>query len=96
MNYILGEVSGGDKAAIGVNGIQFHEAGCQVANHVCGIVEVTGLFLVEFGQGRESIWETCIFNDGLEGLCCCGVGLEEGYFGVAEALLVVCSYCSSR
>lgn len=33
---------------------------------------------------------TGVLDDGPEGLSCCGVGLEEGYFGVAGGLLVIC------
>lgn len=50
-SYLLDEVGGGDEAAVGVDGIHLDEAICEVADHVCGVVEVAGLVLVQFGQG---------------------------------------------
>lgn len=53
------------------------------ADHVCGIVQMARLLLVQLGHSGKSIWSRGVFDDRLEGLYSRGIRLEEGDFGVA-------------
>lgn len=53
------------------------------AHHISGMMQMTGLILVEFGQCSEWVWGGCCTDDVAEWLDGCRVCLEERDFGVA-------------
>lgn len=73
------------EAAAGVDLVHLDQSVCETADHICGIVQMTCLFLVQLGHRSESIWSRSVLNDRLKGLHSVGVRLEEGNFGVATS-----------
>jgi hypothetical protein len=83
------QIGGCHKAAASVDLIHLDQPVRETTDHVCGVVEVTCLLLIQLGHGCESIWSTGILNHRPEGLHSGGVRLEESDFGVATSCLLI-------
>jgi hypothetical protein len=65
--------------------IHLDQSVCEIADHVCGVVQMASLFLVKLGHSGESVWPRGVLNDRFERLHGVGVRLEEGNLGVATS-----------
>lgn len=63
--------------------VHLDQSVCEPANHICSIVQVACLFLIQLGHSSKGVRPRGGLDHRLEGLHGCGVGLEEGDFGVA-------------
>lgn len=93
--YTPAQVGCGDEAPTGLDLLHLQQSVCQTADHVCRVVQVTCLVLVQFGQGGEGVRKSCVLDYCPEWLYACGVGLKERDFGVAACAVSIDASCDS-